>query len=525
MARRDDIYGDVPFRIRVGAIGDPVIADHEAIGAHVRRALAHIVPDLFDAKTRHIIRRARHTTLLYGFVGDPTGDAEQLVAQEIRRQPHCPLGAVRLGHADPSVARYVERAQGKAIVDRCDVLIAIWDGDEHGHHNSGVVRVLQHADILKRPVITISTVPPYDVRNETANRLSAAPLEGIETLNRLRVAPDEQERAVDDAFRELFFAPAPGTEGPVETQEVADEAKRAVREKLLPARVRAESMAARNQRRYLGAGLTVYVLAPITVAAVAVATLFPPLAAWGFGIEFALLALILIIVISTDQLRVRRKWIESRFLAERLRAASFLTAAGVETTGPAAFVDLPDQSRAQEWVLLAFREVVHRIGPLETCWGKPYGNVLAFIERAWIGNQLEYHRTTANRARKFNLWLEYSGFGLFVLALLAAGLHVWLSWEHGAIARDWLHQLLTLVAIVSPAWGASLGGLRAHREYSRLEKRSGNMCRQLEELQRRAREVDGRTSLERLLRDTEELMLDEAQDWLMLMSAVRLHAH
>jgi hypothetical protein len=146
------------------------------------------------------------------------------------------------------------------------------------------------------------------------------------------------------------------------------------------------------------------------------------------------------------------------------------------------------------------------------------------VKRAWIQDQVAYHERTAARAERRNELLEYSAFGIFLAALLAAGIHAYHSLGHES-APGVFHQALTMVAIVFPALGASLGGLRVHREYSRIAKRSRNMRANLEELSRRADEVQGLAELERLLLDTEALMLHEVEDWLLLMSAVRLHAH
>lgn len=227
---------------------------------------------------------------------------------------------------------------------------------------------------------------------------------------------------------------------------------------------------------------------------------------------------------SPDYWGGRRKWIESRFLAEQLRAAVFLTAAGVPVTGIRGLPHVAGESRAHEWMLWAFEEIRGRLGPLEPGWGRPYGEVQAFIDRAWIQHQITYHEKKRKQAKLRNEIFEYAGFGVFLLAVIASGWHFWLALS-SAGTHGFEHHALTFVALVFPTWGASIGGLRSHREYSRIVKRSDGMVKELTALQRESEEINSRAALERFLAETEALMLREAKEWLSLMSTVRLHAH
>lgn len=402
--------------------------------------------------------------------------------------------------------------------------VAIWDGDTTAHSNVHIATAVKHAETLRRPLITIPTSAPHLEHTEPGDGIDAMPLAGIERFNALSISRPQLDDAVRDAFQEIFrAADCSKDEEFRETAEVAEAAKQLIRERLLPFLVRAERMATSNQRWYLNAGRSAYVLAPVTVAAVTIATLFPNRAVWGFGVEWVLLVGILTVVVLTNYWGVRRKWIESRFLAEQLRAAVFLTAAGVPVNRVRALPHTASESRAHEWMLWAFDEIRGRIGPLEPGWGRPYREVQAFIDRAWIQEQTEYHQGKRKHAKLRNEVLEYAGFGVFLSAVIAAGWHFLLALS-SATAHGFEHQALTFVALVFPALGASIGGLRAHREYSRIAKRSDSMVKELTALQRESEEVDSPGALERFLAETEALMLREAKEWLSLMSTVRLHA-
>jgi hypothetical protein len=528
MPEADPLYGDLPFRIRIGVVGAASLPHVDAIAPAVRWVLTHVIPELLTPESRAAVAHAQHTSLVYGLVGSLDSDAGRLVAEEVRRHPHCPIGYVRhdtqAPRANESGEPFAEHAEGRATVNRCDVLVAIWDEDKTAQANSEIVRVVEHARALQRPLITIPTKAPHSERTESGSGIDATPLAGIERFNALPISRQQHDEAVRGTFKRIFIAPDCSQDEEFrETTEVAEAAKQLIRERLLPFLARAERMASNNQHWYLNAGRSAYVLAPVTVAAVTIATLFPNRAVWGFGVEWVLLVGILTVVVLTNSWGVRRKWIESRFLAEQLRAAVFLTAAGVPVSRVRALPHTATESRAHEWMLWAFDEIRGRLGPLEPGWGRPYREVQAFINRAWIQEQIGYHEGKRKHAKLRNEVLEYAGFGVFLSAVIAAGWHFVLALS-AATAHGFEHQALTFVALVFPALGASIGGLRAHREYSRIAKRSNSMVKELIALQRESEEIDSRVALERFLAETEALMLREAKEWLSLMSTVRLHA-
>jgi hypothetical protein len=77
---------------------------------------------------------------------------------------------------------------------------------------------------------------------------------------------------------------------------------------------------------------------------------------------------------------------------------------------------------------------------------------------------------------------------------------------------------------VLPGIGAAIGGFRAHREYSRLAKRSARMVPALVALAGELDRVTNARRLEHVLGRIEELTLLETQDWLAVMRLVRLEA-
>jgi hypothetical protein len=287
--------------------------------------------------------------------------------------------------------------------------------------------------------------------------------------------------------------------------------------------VRASTVAKHYQRRYERAGQMVYVLSPIAVALVAAGTLWPFTARIAFALELVLLGTILFVVRRAHRLHTHANWIESRVLVERVRHAMVLAACGVEAATIEAVPHLSGIGPREDWVTQSFRESWRSMPALVSYSDENCRSLARFAYSAWVTPQRAYHERTAARARRRSRLLERAGIGVFVLAMVAAATHLLLLFI-GENSSTFFESGLILVALVLPAVGAALGGYRAHREYSKLARRSANMAARLEELGPRYDTVANLATLESLLRQTEQWMLHETHDWLALMDTARLEA-
>jgi hypothetical protein len=299
-------------------------------------------------------------------------------------------------------------------------------------------------------------------------------------------------------------------------------ARRLVREQLLPHYVRSSLTAKSSQRAYRRAGLAVWTLFPLAVAAVAFGALTSgPASVAAFAAELVLLVAILGIVTAAHRARSHERWIESRLLAERIRAACLLAACGVE---PSAADMSPDAAAAQPAhgaPLLAFEEIRRRLPPLPGVTAATCDLVRRYIRWHGLRHQVRYHERAAARAGRIGRRLERAGVAAFALAIVVALAHLALvaAGHHGESLAG---PALTFGAIVLPAAGAALGGFRAHREYSRLARRSRSMALGLRRLKRRFAAASSPHEVLALVRDTERAMLSETHDWLALMEPVRI---
>ena len=367
-------------------------------------------------------------------------------------------------------------AAGRYVVDHCDLLIAVWDG-KPARGRGGTAEIVAYAREKKRPLIVVSSLDPYDLRLEKGSGLNSQAFIRLGVFNSFNIAAKVQDAYVGNMHRDLFANP--------EGERLDGAVKERIRSGLLPWYVRASSIAKQSQKNYLRAGLLVYSLSPLAVAAVALAILVPKLASPAFVVEFFLLGIILLVILTSDRRRTHQNWIEARFLAERIRSAVFLTACGVQASSLVHIRALRPQLESGEWALQAFDEIMRRMGPVEPCDQAGCDLGIAYVRRHWLQDQIQFHVSKAKRSQKAGHRLEKTGWFIFVAAIIAAGWHlVDLFLGHPEIFA-WLGKPLVFLAVVLPAIGATLGGIRGHREYSRLAKRSQYMQAVLSDLDSR----------------------------------------
>lgn len=530
----------LPFRIRIGVVGGELEADRRALSGALRQVLALRVLELFDDRSRRLLAAARRTPIAYSAMTSLAGRAERALAREILGLTDTRLEAVLprgqqdylRGFPSPDERQEVRDliamdrlplvlgAQAKEatpdpgagrrrvvehIVDHADVVLAVGDGEAAREAADAARRT-------RRPLVRISEDPSRAVAVERGLGLNADPVVRLDAFNASMPPEDDLRRYVDNLDRQLFGSRAGAGLDPA--------ARRMARDRLLPYYARSSLLAKASQKAYRRAGLAVWSLFPLAVAAVAVGALSSgPTAAAAFATELVLLLAIVWVVAGAHRSRSHERWIEHRFMAERLRSAAILAACGVEAS---AIEPPPFAGKAQardDWALMAFNEVWNRLPPLPGLAADRCDAVRRFVRWHSIRDQIRYHERAARRSGRISHALERAGTAAFALAILGAGLHLALTLVgHGRAAAA--EGALTFAAIVLPAVGAALGGFRAHREYSRLSRRSRSMALGLRRLKRRFVAASDPDHLAALVRETERVMLSETQDWLALMEFV-----
>ena len=545
----------IPFRIRIGVFGATSLTKAEADAAEVginevldKRIFTLYGKDSAKLKSEKLTKTEKPTPVAFTAATALAGDAERLLANVVlhreqgavdvilpcsrtdfvrefvptesrahfetlfsqSRRPvnlNVKMGLEKLTGTERTKARRGVLVQtAYHVVDVCDMLVVV--PGESDDDVEIAARVVEYAKTKQRPMIRIPLHASSEVTTESGQILSASAMAGLDVFNIFAVTQKEQEKYVASIEKDLF----------VHVPDVDEVTIQNVHNYLLPYYVRASRLAKANQKQYQRAGLLVYSFSATAVAAVALGTLVHKLTPWAFGFELLLLLAILITVFWADRKRTHNKWIECRFLAERLRAAEFLALCGVEVTPIQAPSHLGALGQADDWTLMAFNEIWQRLPVMKGCDSKLFPQLKEFIRQRWIEKQIEYHNIKSGKSRNKSRRLERGGLVIFSLALLAAALHLAFYF----LGNEWLEAPITFAAIVLPAVGAAIGGIRTHREYSRLAKRSENMVQSLTELKDNLDRATSTGEFEALLREIEQLMLIETQDWLMLMRFAKL---
>jgi len=552
---QDIIQSNIPFRIRIGVTGHRGLPDKEKLSEKIHQVFEKDIFDLFDEDSKKIIRSSPHTPIAFSILTPLAEGADRLVAKEILKFPDSRIEVVlpltkedyledfetqesrsefeelfikarrpitlkkqslqeEFSGGDLAEARRCAYEDvGRYIADHCDVLIALWDR-KPSRGKGGTAEIVDYAREKKRPVIIISTIPPYEISVEKGHGLNARSIGEIEMFNTSNIPERDQQEYINNVYNDLFNNP--------EGERLPKEAKNLVRDKLIPLYVKASTIAKKNQKLYRYSGFFVYSLSTAAIASTAVGILIRGLSPYAFFLEFLILTIILLLVIFANRWRTHKRWIENRFLAERIRSAIFFALCNVEAPP----IEVPPYMRTahlpDDWMVRTFQEVWDSLPVMKGCQEGYCPQCSEYVREHWIQDQIEYHKKNAVKSEKVSRILEWTGMIIFFTAMVVTIPHWVPLFTAYKFQLPGLHNLLIFLAIVLPALGAAIGGIRLHREYSRLEKRSKNMEVVLTDLYERHLHTSTPESLELLLREAEELMLRETQDWLMLMRFVEL---
>ena len=548
---------NIPFRIRLGVTGHRQLPGTDMLSGKIKLVLDSLrngTSELFDSDSRKIIYSSTHTPLAFSILTPLAEGADRLVAKEVLKCPDSRIEVVlplakedymedfessesrqefeflmakarrpislkrqNLREEFPGGDLAEARRQayedvGRYVVDHCDVLIAIWD-QEPSRGKGGTAEIVNYARSKKRPLVVISPNSPSHTSVEIGHGLFVNSIHNIELFKTCDIPEQDQEEYINNLYKELFR----NSEG----EKLSEDSKRLVKEKLLPFYVRASTLAKNNQKFYRFVGPMVYFLSVAAIVSVASGILFYREAPLAFLVEFIILAFIFILVTYANSRGTHKKWIETRFLAERIRSAIYFAVCGVEPSP----INVPPYMgmahRSDDWMVKIFDEIWSGLPRMKGCAAEHCRTLIEYVHVRWIKDQMAYHRVKHTKAKRISRILEGSGLAVFFAAMAAAAAHlIFYSAQEPQTTK--LESLLIFSAIILPAVGAAIGGIRSHREYSRMEKRSKNMEVVLSELDERFLSIATPEALESLLRETEELMLRETQDWLMLMRFVEL---
>ena len=402
-------------------------------------------------------------------------------------------------------------AASRRVVDQCDVLMVVWDGEpERGPGGTG--GAVEYATKTGCPLVWIrENGSSFSEEGELFyNRPALARLRAF-TAERLDDAA--WRRACDQERAALRRLQPPAGMSPIDTRTEAAG--------LLAWQVRCDLLAQRYQRLSCLGGTVLYLLSALAILCLAAQALLWPARHFLTVVEVLAMAVILFTVHRGERRRWHGRWMDYRHLAERLRAAFFMRIAGFHMVRRRASSRAGGWRAGHDWVPRALAQLWWR-APRLTVTSDDDSAVRTFIRQAWLERQRDYFRRAAEREQRAYHRLERAGLALFMLALAAAVLHLALGWmEHGGGEGD-AGRWISFVGLVAPAFGAAFAGIRSQREYEQNARRNLAMAESLDDLIDRLAAATDRAAMGRVLEDADRVLLEENQDWRYSISFRRL---
>lgn len=477
--------GSIPLDLRIAVTGHCKLTAISALSTAIDQALDRIIGQL-----RPAIRDRCHLVVVSALADG----ADRLVAERVLARPGAQLEVfLPMPEADyitdfdsthslPEFGYLLRKASwvatipprptrqdayldaGRAIIDRADVTIAIWDGHPAAG-KGGTGDIVDYLREQHRPWIWLPAAGGQSVA-EDLDKLAGIARLGMEDPDLARFCEfndtrldDRRFAAAMDDFRQAIF----DATGADLTAEMA-----MLLGWLQAPLARAELLSKRFRSRYLRLSATLFALAAAAVCIVGAQLVFAPRIRLIVAGEVACLAGVLVGLKWGRRAHLQQRWLSARYLAQRLRSAFFLALIGADEQSSATEVlsgDIP----VAPWVGIAF-DIIWKRRP-QTDAGRPSVKSLRdVLSRAWIDDQRYYFTAASERARRDYLFSTRAVETLFAVSLVIAIVHVALRGP-----EDWGKQVVSLLAIGIPACAAALAGYSAQREYHRSSLRYGRM--------------------------------------------------
>lgn len=519
--------GTVALRLRIGITGHrDITADHPGLVTEIANAVEYI-SELLATDPDRI--RPGQTALTA--VSSLAEGADRLVAEEILKRPGSELEIVLPMPADEyrrdfgspvSVAQFDEflnrpgatidttrvagprdqayEAAGRAVVDRSDVIIVVWNG-KPAAGRGGTAQIYAYAQRWQKPVILIS-IDDHSARLDvdrlprTAKGQIPLPAESLKRLDEYNGArlPDSD---FDDSARQLPNTGAqPGLESSAQLYGHVSHYF-----------ARADALANRFQRRWFWATRWLYFLAPLAILAVAAQVAFAPERAEYAWSEFAILIIIIGVLLVARRARWHRRWVSARYLAEQIRSLLFLGLTGIVT--PDRSVAATDRQAVGEssWAERAANEVWFtrpRYDPQADI-----SQLTDLLYHRWIKEQQEYHRGRIRTYGRLSRAFQVAAVTLFFLSAVFALLHS--LGIAGSASRPF--KWWDFLALAIPGIAAALGGFGAQRDYLRHAERSRLFTSTLDSAAERLLTAATLQDVQQAALVVSRAMRSEAVDW------------
>jgi len=518
--------GRIRFDFRIGITGHRHLNAPDALVPAIREALRRLLKDLLPGHAGSDVVLVAVSSLAEG--------ADRLVARELLAEPGARLEVIlpvaRSAYAEDfrdttsrkefqnllARASQVRQAPGRPtrqeayewagrrVVDRCDALLAVWDGQPAGGRG-GTAEIVQYARDREVPlgwVHTTDELVTAELHHESKGaRAAREAMRDLREYNETEIPIAQFEAQIQTQRERLGLDTTP-----IPPDDALGQAREDVAAWLVPFLARADFLAVRVHRLFRNLSTAMFVMAAAAVAVVAVQTNFFPSESWLVSLEILLLVVLLAIPLLRNRLRLHERWTSYRFLTERLRSAYFLTLAD---TGDRRH---PDRSASfsdptVDWIERALSQIMAS-RPRVALTASHVVPLRTYLSECWIGAQVKYHSNRARNSGRWERWLRRATAVLFGTTLVSAVLHA-----VGLGPRLHLAAELVVVSLAVPAVGAALHGIGTQHEYRRHAERCERMVAQLAQLQDQMNEAQSLAQIRHIAANVERSMREENNDW------------
>lgn len=451
------------------------------------------------------------------------------------------------GATEPPDARAnAYREVGRVVIQQCDLLLAVWDG-EKPHGVGGTGEIVRDAVTAGIPTVWVHTDASRGHRacflewSVISDRPACG--EGMQAVRRRLhrlIKPPEAKHGADwsDYFRErqprlaLGFLWAlfrdfvggsprlPSLRAPSfermsaaawsaswPASPVLEPAGRVLSASLRPHIAFADGLANHFAGLYRSSFLVSYLFGAIAV----LLALMPVALHWDdhappvFVVaELLVISFVIALILAGRRFRWHERWIDHRFLAELLRQIRFLAPLGSlrPFAPPPEGMELDARATWMHWHA---RAVAREVGLVPARLDATYRQAFCTVLATDLAEQHRYHESNAHRLGVLERRLRRGGVLLFALTFVACATHL-------RVHTHWL----TLAAAVLPAFGAAFAGIRSHAELELTAHRSEAMgvelARLLSILTREGAKLPP-AALRDLAERASDLMVEDALSW------------
>jgi len=353
------------------------------------------------------------------------------------------------------------RWAGEYIVDNCELLLVVWDGKKDSRKGSAYW-VYRYAQRSARSIVRIDASTGA-IHWELGHEDLTAHIHRHQSLSREVRAVRPEAAEVKRRYDALVKT--------ADNVHLSTEYFSQLEQFVLPLLVRARDLATHYQNLYNRAGVIGYSCA---AAAACVAAVLSYTKSWHV---FYFFEAVLIVVAFFSGLLLKlggwqARWIDYRYLAERLRATCYLHIAG-SPIEPAP--EHPDRWLPAGWVTLALLGVWAQLKPVPPQAFEDPKQVRAlaeFLYRSWIRSQQEYYWSAHEKNEKLNTFGELVSLALLIFSFVIAFAYGLAAiWPPLAEFLEPLGESPHVFATILPAMIGAIAGIMVFRHYARNSER------------------------------------------------------